>query len=225
MKKLILGIFTGMLLFTPTHLWAEDDFQYWQRLQIKAIDTKHVDYITYGELRFLDDVSDFGFWQASQKLQLDPIKYLQLGVNYTYLQNEAVDTKTKKKDFKSHHRLELEINPYYQVTHWLKFKTRNRLEFRWIEDAGSDNARFRHMDELEFPLKHLGPLQSIYANNEFFVDFNRERIVENRVIPIGLTFKLYKKTTFKIFYLIQSKRGSRDWSSNQVLGSQLSLAF
>lgn len=204
---------------------AEDDFQYWQRLQFKAIDTKYFDFTTYGELRFAEDASDFHFWQTSQKFQFDPIKHLSLGINYTHLQEEVLDSRTRKDEFKYHNRLELEINPYFNITDYVKVKNRNRMEFRWIEDRGSDNARFRHLWQVEVPIKGVLILQSVYTNDELFYDFNREQFTQNRWIPGGITLGIYKKNVLRIFYMVQSVKGRPDWSSNQILGTHVELAF
>lgn len=205
--------------------WAENDFQYWSRFQIKALDTKYVDYVTYGELRLNENASNLGFWQSSQKIILDLSKYFAFGINYTYLENESFQRQTRDTEFRHQHRFELEANPSWRWKDKLKIKNRNRFEFRWMEDQGSDHARYRHLWELDIPLEKMGPLTSIYTGNEFFVDFNSEKINENRVTPVGLTFKLHKKSNLKIFYMIQLRKRDSDWSSNHIFGSHVSLAY
>ena len=150
---------------------------------------------------------------------------MSLGINYTYLEEEVLDSKTKESDFKYHNRLELEVNPYFSVGPYVKVKNRNRMEFRWIEDKGSDNARFRQLWQIEVPIKGISIVNSIYANNELFYDFNREQFAQNRWIPAGVVFKIYKKNLLRIFYMIQSVKGRPDWSSNQILGTHVELAF
>lgn len=216
-----------LFIFTPP-VFSEDDFQYWSQYSLKAIDTKYVDYVSYGELRFfIDDVSDFSYWQTTQRLIFDPFKYLSFGTNYTYLETLTKNSKMKQEEFKHHHRLELEVNPQYELKKWIhvKIKNRNRFEFRWIEDQGSDNGRFRHRWELEFPIQKVPRVKSIYVNNEFFVVFNRQELNENRVVPFGIIFKICSKAALSVFYMIQSKKGANDWSSNQIVGTHLSLSL
>ncbi len=208
-----------LLLIGSLALRAENDFQYWSRFQVKVIDTKYVDSINFWDLRFFDDSSNFGFWQTSQKIQVDLIRNLSLGVAYTYLDNEVAN------EFKYQHRLELETNPYWSWKEWVNIRNCNRVEFRWIEDKGSDNGRFRQLLEFEVPIKNISPVQSLYFNNEIFIDFNQKELNENRVVPFGITFKVYKKTSFKVSYMIQSKKTAHDWLSNQVLGTHLLIAF
>ena len=224
MKRFVILTFAALFLFSRG-IWAEDDFQYWQRLQLKVIDTKYFDYMTYGELRFAEDASDLHLWQTSQKFQLDPVNHLSLGINYTYLEEEVLDSKTKENDFKYHNRLELEVNPYFSVGPYIKIKNRNRMEFRWIEDKGSDNGRFRQMWHIEVPIKGVSIINAVYTNNELFYDFSREQFAQNRWIPAGVAFKIYKENLLRIFYMIQSVKGRPDWSSNQILGTHVELAF
>lgn len=222
-KSLILII----LLMAAAPAFGEDDFQYWPRLLIKAIDTKYVDYTSYGEIRFMRDAGRPGLWQTSQKIQYDFLKNLSFVTTYTYLENKVTDTKRKTDEFQYHHRMEFEFNPHWQPAGRFKLFNRNRMEFRWIEDKGSDNGRYRQLWEVELPtkVKQIPFLKSIYVNNEIFVDFNRRTLAENRATPIGITFRLSEKNSIKVFYLIQSKKGASDWSSNQILGTQLVLAF
>lgn len=204
---------------------AEDDFQYWSRYSIKAVDTKHVDYINFWDIRFYPDAGRAGFWLTSQKLQFDFVKNISFVAAHTYIESRTVDSRTKDSEFKFQHRFELEANPYWQIKKWLKIISRNRIEFRWIEDKGSDNARFRQAWELETAVPDNPVLKSIYTGNEMFVDFNLHTINENWVTPIGLNLKICKKSSLKVFYMIQSKKGARDWLSNQILGTQVSIAF
>ena len=129
------------------------------------------------------------------------------------------------KHFQPQHRLELEANPYWSAADFLKVKNRNRLEFRWIENQGSDITRFRHRWELEFPLKEKAPLRAVFVNNEFFYDFNKGEYSENRAIPFGVKLALNNRISLQVFYMIQSRKGSADWSSNQVIGTHVFISF
>lgn len=203
---------------------AEDDFQYWSRYQIKLLDTQYFDFTHYNEFRLNDDASNLGLWLTSQKLELQPWKYLGFGLNYTYLETETANARRTQNEYKYHHRLELEATPNYDWRGRIKFKNRNRIEFRWIEDKGSDHGRFRHLWEVEIPVKKIPRVQAVYLNNEFFIDFNTREINENRVVPFGVTFHLYRKIALKTFYMIQSKKADT-WESNQIFGTNLLIAF
>ncbi len=205
---------------------AADDFQYWSRAQVKVIDTPYVDYIHYWEMRFDHDASNTGFWQGSQALAFDFFKHLGLGVNYTYLEAETDNALKTANEFKHQHRLELEASPRGSWKDRVYFRNRNRMEFRWIEGKGSDNGRLRHLAEAEVPVhfKKAPFVQSFFSNDEIFIDFKRRTLNENRVIPLGVTLKLWRQNKLKIFYMIQSQQGGT-WSSNQILGTHILIDF
>lgn len=225
MKKIVLIWAILMLVLQPL-TFAEDDFQYWSRYSIKAVDTQYVDFINYWDFRVFPDAARLAYWQTTQKLQYDFFKFISFVTGYTYLESRTKDSKSGDTEFKNQHRLELEINPHWEGKR-VKISNRNRFEFRWIEDRGSDHARYRNLLEFEFPIKweRAKFLKSVYINNEIFVDFNLRELNENRVTPFGISFKINKKLSFKLFYLIQSKKGARDWSSAQVLGTNVGISF
>ncbi len=211
------------MALTPA-IQAEDDFQYWSQYSLKMIDTEKIDWSIYTEGRFYNDAKDVGLYLVSQKIKYDFFKHLSLGTNYTYLQFKTNNTVASRSEFKYQHRAELEINPHWSFGDVLKFDSRNRVEFRWIEDKGSYNTRSRHRLNFTFPIKNKRFLKGIYANSEFFYNIAENQYDENRSVPIGLNFKLNDKSSLKTFYMIQAKKGT-NWSSNQILGTLLSLKF
>lgn len=181
--------------------WASDDFQYWSRVTLKTWEQGPWSLSTYGDLRLMKDASDPRLYLISERLGYRRLENLDLGLNYTYLESETTLASGQDK-FKYQHRLELEVSPGWSVDDWLKVKNRNRMEFRWIEGQGSDNARFRQLWELSFPLKDKWPFKAFYVNDEYFFDFNRSQINENRLIPAGIEFKVNDKTSLKVFYMV-----------------------
>jgi len=227
MKKILILPFTFLLLpflLLCRSVYATDDFQSWNRAELKVIDTRYVDYVTYGELRLNHDSQNLGFWMSSQKLKFDFFKYLGLGTTYSYLETETSNSKKTQDEYKHQHRFELEVTPRWTWKETVKLSNRNRFEFRWIEGRGSDNTRYRTMFQAEVLTSKLPWVKSFYANDELFVDFTRRTINETRIIPAGLTFHLYKGVDFKVFYMIQCQKGGT-WSSNQILGTHLILDF
>ena len=123
---------------------AEDDFQYWSQYSVKIVDGEKIDLITFADLRIQEDASKLGLYLLSQRLKMDFWKNLSLGLNYTYLSSRNTKPGAVKDDYNWQHRLELEANPSWNIKDWLKLSVRNRYEFRWIENRGSYNDRFRH---------------------------------------------------------------------------------
>jgi hypothetical protein len=205
--------------------FAEDDLQYWSRYSVKLVDTKHIDFVENWELRLTDDWSQIGYWHGSHQLKFDFFEKLGFGLNYTYLDNESINSRTHDRSMIHQHRLEFEATPRYKFKNGIKFTNRNRYEMRWFQDQGSNHSRIRTLYELSFPIKNLGRIENVFCNNELLVDAHKHALNENRLIPIGVTIKLFGKNTLQVFYMIQSKKGTKDWSSNQVFGTQVSIAF
>lgn len=213
------------VIFPFETVQGEDDFQYWSRYQVKLLDTEHIDFVNFWEFRAFEDASDVGLWYTSQKLIFDYFKNLQFGLNYTYLENESASPRSGKVHSKYQHRLELEANPHWKWGDWLRIDNRNRVEFRWIQDKGSDNGRYRQRWQVSVPVKNIPKVQKIYANNEVFWLFETGKVNENRLIPLGVSFKVTEKSSLSLFYMIQSRKRGGNWTSNQILGTFLSFKF
>lgn len=200
---------------------AQDDFQTREILTLKFIDTKKIDFQIFNQFRTQNNAKDLNFYHINPQLKFDVWKNLALGLNYSYI-NLVIDD-----EFKFHHRAELEANPHWDIggeSPWLKIQTRNRYEFRWIEDQGSHNPRFRQRTNLEFPLKNTGRLQAIFFNSEFFYDINDHRYNENWTVPFGLKFKVHPKASLSVFYMVQSRLSSH-WATSQIIGSHVFVNF
>ena len=224
MKKIIIFWNIFLFLFAAKNVWAKDDFQYRQLLTVKMADTEKVAFSVFSQMRMNHDAQDINFFLVSPQLKFDVWKNLALGLNYTYVNLKGFNPAAGRDEFKIHHRCELEVDPHWTLGDWLQIQTRNRYEFRWIEDQGSDNPRIRHRTNLEFPLKNVLPVQSVYMNSEFFYDVNDHRYNENWTVPLGVKFKVNKKTSLSIFYMIQS-RLTDDWTTSQILGTNVFVKF
>lgn len=213
-----------MLIVMVQHVHAEDDFQYWSGFSTKVVDTEHIDLTTLVQLRLKEDASKLGLYFISEKLTFDYFEHLGLGINYTYLETRATASTSTDKDYKTHHRLELEANPHWMLWDWLNLSVRNRVEYRWIEEHGSFNTRFRQNWKLSKSLD-IKWLNSVYASSEVFYDFANHQLNEYRNIPIGVTFPVNKKVSMNVYYMVQSLLGAEDWSSKQILGTNVTFKF
>ena len=211
-------------LFISSQAAARDDFQYWSQYSFKLYDGKKFDWITFGEFRVKEDAHKVGLYYISERLVFDLWEHLSLGFNYTYL-NTRKTSSGINDDYKFQHRLEGEVNPHWDLTDWLKLHIRNRAEFRWIEDNGSYNTRLRQRWTFTVPVKSAGFLKSLYFGNEFIYNIAEHEYNENRTVPLGAQFTINDKTSFSLFYMIQSQKGTNDWSSNQILGTLVSVKF
>ena len=213
-----------LLYFLSAPAFARDDFQYRQLLTVKLIDTKKIDFVLFGQMRMNHDAEDINFYLISPQLKFDLWKNLQLGLNYTHAGLKLFSAGAGRDEFREHHRLELEVNPRWAIGDLFRITMRNRYEFRWIENAGSDNPRFRHRTNVEMPIKNWGRVKSVYANSEFFYDINDHRYNENWTVPFGIKFKVNKQVDFSIFYMLQS-RLTDTWTANEILGTHVLIDF
>ena len=216
MRKIFIVIIC-VLLFPKPH-YGSDDFQYWSWLTAKAVDTEKVDINLHAQIRYRDDASQTALYLISPRLSLDFFRNLNFGINYTHLQVRKTNASTGATNYLYQHRYELEANPHWDIKKIAKIKNRNRVEFREIENSGSDHTRFRHLWSVGFPKWHLS------SSAEFFYDFKASEYNENRIMPIGLDFDIFKKVNFQVFYMAQSVK-TNNWSTNQILGTHLKVSF
>lgn len=225
MNKKITLILLGILLVTAQTVSARDDVQYWSQIFLKPYKSEKVEFIIFTDSRFTRDAEKLGLYFISPRMIYHYSKNLDFGMNYTYLQSRNTASAAADDSYNRQHRAELEINPQWQPADWVKLKIRNRVEFRWIEKMGTDNTRYRQRWLLEFPLKNTRFLKSIYTSSELFYDFAADKYKENRTVPLGFNFKINDKMNAGLYYMIQSQKGANDWSSNQIIGSLISLEF
>lgn len=225
MKRVSAYLLYLLFVLFPGTATAGDDFQYWSQFNFKVVDTKYVDLNLFTEGRFVNDAQDNGLHLVSFKLSYQFFEHLDLGTNYTYLNVRTMNALSGDSEFKYQHRAELEVNPKWNFGDVAKFDNRNRVEFRWIEDNGSYNTRSRHRFRLTFPFKDNKWLKSVYVDSEFFYNFAEHTYDENRSVPLGLNLQLTDKVALQTYYMVQSRRGSQDWRSNQILGTLLSFKF
>lgn len=210
-------------LFMTGTVAAADDWQYWSRTTLDLWRKDRLKLSTQFETYVMEDVSEFKHYQLSQRLGYNWLDNVDLTAGYTYISSET--SLRLMEEFRYQHRLELEINPHWEPIDRLRIKNRNRLEFRWIEEQGSDNARFRQRWEFIFPITGHLPWKSFYIDNEYFFDFKRGQINENRMTPVGFEFTLSDNSSLKLFYMLRARKGPQDWFSDQIIGTHLTYKF
>lgn len=210
---------------TTGAVWARDDFQYWSQVSIKPIKTEKYDFLVFTEQWFKNDAEKLGFYYISPRFIYHYSKKLDLGLNYTYVQTRSVLPSAVDDSYNTQQRIELEFNPNWKPTSWSKLTMRNRVEFRWFEDRGWNHTRYRQRWTFDVPVKNIRFVKSVYANTENLYDFPEGKVLENRTAPIGVNFKINDKFGFSVYYQIQSQKGTKDWSSNQIFGTLMSIDF
>lgn len=216
----LIALATGLLV-NQQSMKANDDFGSWHGLSVKFLDSDRWTLAAVGQARLRNDSSELFSYLLSPQLTYKVSPYLRLGMNYTYLPTRPA----AGGDFRYQHRWETEINPRWPVNDWLTLDLRNRFELRWLEDRRGTNERSRHRPQATIRLKGLGPLESVFINNEFFYDYDAHLRSENRLVPLGMNIRLNSRTVFTTYYMLASVRGSGGWINTHVPGSQFTLDF
>jgi hypothetical protein len=213
---LALGVF--MILNGSTTARAQDDFQTWQTVSLKWLDTKYVDLTTTAHTRFTDDSSDFSLWRIGQAASVDPLSWLRAGVAYRY-----TEARPPAGDWRHQHRGEFQLTPHFKLSDRVSVSLRNRLELRDTEGADELHEVFRTRLQFNITTPEWKPVRGFYVSDEIFHSFDRSEVFENRVVPLGLRFRLHEKADWRVFYMIRSVRGGDEWRHDHILGTGLSF--
>ena len=68
-------------------------------------------------------------------------------------------------------------------------------------------------------------LRSIYAHNEFFIDYTINEFSQNRLVPLGVTLRITDHTSLSLHYMLQSIRGFNQWHHAHILGTTFNVTF
>lgn len=199
------------------------DLQLWQWVTIDFFKNDRWRLYLYGDNRIGDDLSSAYLQIASPRVTWSAFDHLDLGLGYAWLN---IDPLSGADDFWQH-RAEFEFNPKIRSGPW-SFHNRNRLELRWDDGRGRRRPRLRNRLQIMFNLDHgenPGLFTHLYANNEFFFDLSSGEYVENRLIPLGIGFRLSRSATLNLFVMMQSLNGPGGWTHDPVAGTFLQVAF
>ncbi|MDP3071600.1 MAG: DUF2490 domain-containing protein [Opitutaceae bacterium] len=229
MKSAVLTALRARLAILGLFFWvggaatgrAGDDFGSWHALSARFLDNHRWTLTGVTQVRIRDDNSQLYAYYFSPQAAFKASPYLRLGLNHTWLPAKPAGG----RDFLLQRRWEIEATPRWPVKDWLTFELRNRLEIRRIEGRPDINERSRHRPRATFRVKGLGPLESVFMDNEVFHDYDAHRITENRLVPLGLNFRANPQTAFAVNYLLRSVRSGGDWTHSHILGTQLALSF
>ena len=216
LRALTLGILLG---FSTVHA-ADGDWQTWNFLSVKYLDTAKFDLVAVGQFRFRDDFSEFSHATLSQRFQFDPQPWLGMSLNYTHLHTLPPGA----GDIVDIRRPEFEINPRWHLI-GLNWELRNRLELRFLEGMHEVRPRLRHRLQGTLPLKSMGPLSALILSNEVFYDTTLDRFSENRLLPLALSFKIGSHSTLISGYGIQSLWNQGDWMRSNIFVSSVLITF
>jgi hypothetical protein len=150
------------------------------------------------------------------------LPWLDGGIGLSLLSIENTRTDDRFTQF----RPELELNPHFEFTPHLSLEWRNRMEWRWNESETFTTHRLRNRLQLAYTLQRpLGPLICVFASNKWLTDLQCSQWNENRLIPLGLTFKLAPHADLDLLFMIFASRVIDTREHESVLGTYLRLRF
>ena len=203
--------------------WARDDFQSWNTVELSKRVGPQWELFFLPEIRIRDDASELFYHEYRQGVRWKPMKSLQVGLNYLFVRNESAGKPREE------HTGELDITPTVTVAR-VKLSVRGRLALRTIQgSAGEQEWQLRLMPKLASSLQVAGHTITPYLADDVFYDSTRDAWNQNRLflgvtVPVGKSWGAEVGTD--IYYMLQSQLGSRrDWSSNHILGTKLSVKF
>lgn len=203
--------------------WARDDFQSWNTIELSKRLGPQWEVFFLPEIRLRDDAGEFFYHEYRQGVRYKPSKHWHVGLNYLFVRNESSGKPLEE------HTGELDLTPKTTLGP-LEVSLRGRLALRTIQgSAGEQEWQFRVMPKLAYPTRFAGHKFTPYVADDLFYDYTRDAWNQNRVflglaVPTGKA--LGAETTVDVYYMVQSQLGKRrDWSSNHIVGTKLSVRF
>jgi hypothetical protein len=169
------------------------------------------------------DADDGAYVQIiSPRFKRAVLPWLDAGLGLSLLSIENTTTGDRFTQF----RPELELNPRFLLTDHLQLEWRNRLEYRQNEGQSFTLHRSRHRLQLGLTLPDpIGPLTRVFISNEWLSNLDRMQLGENRLVPLGLTFKLSDRSQLDVFYMVLSARAQAQWQHESVIGTYWRVKF
>lgn len=206
----------GLVLHQPA---AADEWWAWGWLEVWQRPGQSVGVF----LANRDDIED-GAWvqQVAPRYRFTLTPWLDSALHLSLLNIEDITSNERHWQL----RPELELNPHYELGPHLRIDWRNRMEWRWNERESLKQSRFRHRLQLGWALPpSFGPWTRLFVSNEWLVNLDRGQWTENRVVPLGLTFKTGARSELDLFYMIVSTQPEETWRHESVLGTYLRVKF
>lgn len=203
-------------------VFARDDFQSWNSIEISKRFGAQWEVFFLPEIRIRDDASDLFYHEYRQGVRWKPSKYLQVGLNYLFVRNESSGKPLEE------HAGELDVTPKATVGRF-NLSVRGRLALRAIQgSSGEQEWQVRLMPKVACPTTLAGHPITPYVADDLFYDYTRDAWNQNRLflgatIPLGRSRGLEVATD--VYYMLQHQLGPRDWKSNHILGTRVSVRF
>jgi len=208
------------LALLPAALFAEG-MQGWYQANLWVRLDERWSVGNFVDVRSDDGIGRLHAWMLSPRVRYDLNPNWQLQANVSYFEGFNPD-ETSRPNWV---RFEFEANPTWRLSESLVLSFRNRFEWRWRDDDTEYNTRLRVRPQIDWTLNQEGLFRGFYANNEVIYDTTKDRVSENRLIPLGLVLRSSEHLETRLFYLWRAARGSRDWRHYHGFGVLASLNY
>jgi len=200
------------------------DTRYTSHLVVKKKLNDKFDIFVHSNLKLKDDMGTLYYFYVRNGLTYHAHKNLDLGLVYRIAETEV--RKAAETDWKIEHRAEFDIAPKMDIGK-LKLVDRSRFEFRYFENEGRDEWRYRNLFKLSYPVEIFNVPISLFCSEEFFYDLNPKEI-SIHWLTAGFDKKLTEDLSLAIYFRIELVRKAEDlnsWDRYNVLGTQLTWYF
>ena len=212
-RRIVLILFSMAAPALADEWWAWSSLEFWRNDTSKA-------WLFLGNRLDADDGAYVQIASPRFKHAIRP--WLDGGIGLSLLSIENTQTHDRFAQF----RPELEFNPHFDLTRHLAIEFRNRMEWRWNEEQAFTTHRLRNRMQLSWSLpRPLGPLTRVFANNEWLRDLRHNQWNDNRLVPLGLTFKTGPSSDLDVFYMISSSHTDGEWHHESVIGTYVRVRF
>lgn len=190
---------------------ADEDVQIWNSIKLSYKANELLTASTVLEGRFYDDVSHLRHKRVGQMLEFSVNESVIVGFNFRHTLKRSSAGARSTED-----RWELSLQHRLHLTKNWRWDMRHRLE--QVAPGGDEPfERSRHLVRARKKIDGRGSFKQYFANAEAFFSFDAQKIVETRVVPIGLSFAVRDSTTLSAAYLLRSVRKSATWEHAHAL--------
>lgn len=183
---------------TASLLAQADDGQLWTTANVAFYDAASWRAWVYAEARFSDDDPSFPGFVVAPRVRYEFQPWFSLGVGAA--RGAASAPASGAGSLAGFWRLEVEQQSRLDLGGGLQFRLRNRWEHQWF-DAGRESDRTRHRGELYLPAPgNWRPLHALFVQDEFFHGWTAGTWQENRVVPLGLEWRLGGSSRLRTAY-------------------------
>jgi len=213
-RTVIVALLLAGLFTTNQVAQAGNDWEFWTHYELVNSVNDNLDFKVKPELRYNDDFSNHYYTHFDLGLDWKIKDWFILSPYYRHVEEKKSGVWT------------VEYRPHLSGTlKWeflgLSFSDRNMLEFRIKED--DESFRYRNKLTLSLPEVTSFGIQP-YVAEEPFYDFDVGQLNKNRLYA-GCAFKMSKNLKAGLFYILESRKKSSNWTNVNVLGISLQYRF